>query len=188
VILLGVTGSIAAYKAVEILRLLVSRGEDVHVMMTPAATRFVGALTFRALSGHPVVTDVLDPKEWQMAHLDAVEHAQAVLIAPASAEALSSFARGGAHDPVSASLLGVPRTKSGSLTKPVFLAPAMHAAMWRHPATQANVATLKSYGYQFIGPVNGVLGRVGDTGEGRMEDPEKIVARVKKTYARTKKL
>jgi len=183
-ILLGVTGSIAAYKAVEILRLLMKAGRDVHVVMTPSATRFVGPLTFQGLSGHPVFSDTLDPQAYQMAHLALAEKAKAVIIAPASAESLSQMARGGAHDLVAASVLSVPRTTAGKLKVPVFIAPAMHESMWLHPATQANVKTLQSYGYQFIGPEKGDLGRTGDTGMGRMSDPQTIVAQLLKIRAR----
>jgi phosphopantothenoylcysteine decarboxylase / phosphopantothenate---cysteine ligase len=188
VILLGVTASIAAYKAVEILRLLVKAGKDVQVMMTPGATRFVGPLTFQALSGHPVFTDVLDASSWQMAHLELAERAEAVVVAPAGAESLSTLSRGGAGDVIAASILAIPRNASGKLKTPVYLAPAMHEAMWRHPATQQNVSVLTSYGYQFIGPVEGPLGRVKDAGQGRMEEPERIVSKILNTYARTKKL
>src|SRR6185295_13741983 len=142
-ILLGITGSIAAYKAVEILRLLVKAGQDVHVVMTPSATHFVGPLTFQGLSGHPVFSNPLDPAAYQMAHLALAEKADAVLVAPASAESLSQLSRGGAHDLLSASVLSVPRTSAGKLKVPVFIAPAMHESMWLHPATQANVKTLK---------------------------------------------
>src|SRR5439155_9471662 len=101
-ILLGVTGSIAAYKAVEILRLLIKAGRDVHVVMTPSATSFVGPLTFQGLSGHPVFSDPLDPQAYQMAHLALAEKADVVVGAPASAEILSQLSRGGAHDLLSA--------------------------------------------------------------------------------------
>src|SRR4051812_23656866 len=101
-ILLGVTGSIAAYKVVEALRLFIKAGEDVHVIMTPAATTFVGPLTFQAISGHPVLSDPQDARAYQMAHLALVEKASAVLVAPATAETLSTLARGGASDLVSA--------------------------------------------------------------------------------------
>jgi phosphopantothenoylcysteine decarboxylase/phosphopantothenate--cysteine ligase len=178
VILLGVTGSIAAYKAVEVLRLLVKAREDVHVVMTPAATRFVGPLTFQAISGHPVFSDILDLQACQMAHLSLVGKASAVLLAPASADTLSELARGGASDLVSASVLAVPRASSGKAKTPVFIAPAMHEAMWLHPATQANVKTLKGFGYRFIGPEKGPLGRAGDAGAGRMSEPAVIVQHV----------
>jgi phosphopantothenoylcysteine decarboxylase/phosphopantothenate--cysteine ligase len=177
-ILLGVTGSVAAYKAVDILRLFMKAGEDVHVLMTPAATQFVGPLTFQSLSGHPVMTDILNPQGWQMAHLDLPERSSAFVIAPASAESLSRLSQGSAEDILSASALSVPRNAKGILQKPIFLAPAMHEAMWKHPATQAHVATVKTYGYRLIGPERGALGRVGDEGEGRMSDPEQIVKEV----------
>src|SRR5689334_10218619 len=109
-ILLGITGSIAAYKAVEILRLLLKAGKDVHVVMTPSATKFVGPLTFQGLSGHPVFSDALDPHAYQMAHLALAEKAEIVLIAPASAESLAHLAQGSAGDLVSASVLSLPRT------------------------------------------------------------------------------
>jgi phosphopantothenoylcysteine decarboxylase / phosphopantothenate---cysteine ligase len=179
-ILLGVSGSIAAYKSVELLRLLLKTGQEVHVIMTEAATRFVGPLTFQALSGHPVLTDTLDPKGWQMAHLDLPEKASALVIAPASAHLLSQLAVGAAGNIITASVLGMPRTSAGKLKAPIFIAPAMHEAMWTHPATQANVKLLKQYGYQFIGPLRGPLGRVGDVGGGRMSEPSEIVAVVTK--------
>jgi phosphopantothenoylcysteine decarboxylase/phosphopantothenate--cysteine ligase len=177
-ILLGVTGSIAAYKAVEIARLLIKAGEDVHAIMTPSATHFVGPLTFRAITGHPVFSDPLDPQAYQMAHLTLAEKASAVLVAPATAETLSHLARGGAGDLISAIVLAVPRRAKDRLKIPVFIAPAMHAAMWLHPATQANVKQLKGYGYRFIGPEKGALGRAGDNGEGRMSEPTVIVQQV----------
>lgn len=183
-ILLGVTGSIAAYKAVEILRLLSKAGEDVHVVMTPSAARFVGPLTFQGLSGHPVFSDPLDAQAYPMAHLALAEKASAIVIAPASAESLSQLARGGAHDLVSAAVLSAPRTSSGKSKVPVLIAPAMHESMWLHPATQANVKTLKSYGYEFIGPVMGPLGRAGDQGEGRMAEPSVIAQQVLQRRAR----
>lgn len=177
-ILLGVTGSIAAYKGVEVLRLLVNAGQEVHVIMTPAATQFVGALTFQGLSGHPVFSNPLDAGAYPMAHLTLAEKAKAVLIAPATAESLSQFARGATGDLVSASLLSVPRDRKGNLSIPVYLAPAMHESMWQHPATQANVKVLKGFGYQFIGPEKGPLGRAGDEGEGRLSDPAVIAKTV----------
>ena len=183
-ILLGVTGSIAAYKAVEVMRLMIQAGQDVHVVMTPAATRFVGPLTFQGLSGHPVFSDTLDAHAYQMAHLALGQDAQAVVVAPASAETLSELARGGARDLLTACVLSVPRSPAGKLKIPVFIAPAMHESMWMHPATQANVKVLKSYGYVFIGPEKGALGRAGDVGAGRMTDPQVIVKQVLERRAR----
>ena len=183
-ILLGVTGSIAAYKAAEILRLLIKAGEEVHVVMTPAATQFVGPLTFQALSGHPVFSDPLDPRAVPMLHLACAEKASVILVAPATADSLSRMACGGAQDLVSAAVLSIPRSQAGKASVPVLVAPAMHASMWLHPATQANAKTLKSYGYRFIGPEKGALGRAGDAGEGRMADPSAIAAEVLKLRAR----
>src|SRR5438034_11114914 len=122
-ILLGVTGSIAAYKAVELLRLFLKARQEVRVVMTPSATRFVGPLTFQALSGHPVLTDVLDPQGWQIAHLDLVEKATVMVVAPASAECLSRLACGAAGDMISASALAFPRSAKGQLKRPLLLAP-----------------------------------------------------------------
>jgi len=181
-ILLGVTGSIAAYKAVEILRLLIKAGKDVHVVMTPAAATFVGPLTFQAISGHPVFSDTLDPQAYQMAHLALAEKASVVLVAPATADSLSNLARGGAQDLVSASVLAVPRSSSGQAKVPVYVAPAMHESMWLHPATQSNVKTLKSFGYRFIGPEKGSLGRAGDEGLGRMSAPAAIVQQILRAH------
>jgi len=183
-ILLGVTGSIAAYKAAVIVRQFIKMGKEVHVMMTEAATHFVGPLTFQALSGRPVLTHPLDPKGYQMAHLQLAERAEAVLIAPATAESLSQLARGGAGDLIGAAVLSVPRTAAGRLSIPVFLAPAMHEAMWRHPATRDNVKRLQAYGYELIGPERGALGRFGDEGEGRMTEPEALVSAVLKSLAK----
>jgi phosphopantothenoylcysteine decarboxylase/phosphopantothenate--cysteine ligase len=184
-ILLGVTGSIAAYKAAEIVRLLLKARQDVHVVMTKAATQFVGPLTFQALSGHPVLSDALDPAAYQMAHLALAEKASAVLVAPATAETLSELARGGARELLCAVVLAVPRGPGGKLKVPVFIAPAMHQSMWLHPATQANIRMLESFGYQIIGPVRGPLGRTGDSGEGRMVEPPALVQRVLKSLARS---
>jgi phosphopantothenoylcysteine decarboxylase/phosphopantothenate--cysteine ligase len=179
-IVLGVTGSIAAYKAAEILRGFIREGHDVHVVMTQAATRFIGPLTFQGLSGHPVITDVLEPQAYSMAHLELTEKAQAFVIAPASAESIARLAMGRAGDIISALALALPRDAKANLKCPVFIAPAMHDDMWRHPATQANVKTLMSYGYRIIGPERGPLGRTGDEGEGRLSDPDQIVKSVLK--------
>jgi phosphopantothenoylcysteine decarboxylase/phosphopantothenate--cysteine ligase len=183
-ILLGITGSIAAYKAAELLRLLLKAGQDVHVVMTPQAAKFVAPLTFQGLSGHPVFSDILDPQAYQMAHLALAEKADAVVIAPASADSISNMARGAAGDFVSACVLSVPRTPAGKPKIPVYIAPAMHDVMWRHPATQTNVETLQSYGYLFIGPEKGALGRVGDSGVGRMAEPGAIAEHILKRRAR----
>ena len=177
-ILLGVTGSIAAYKAVEISRLLIKAGESVHVVMTPSAVQFIGPLTFRAITGNPVFSDPLDPQAYQMAHLALAEKASAILVAPATAETLSNLARGGAGDLITAVVLAAPRRAKGVLKTPVYIAPAMHTSMWLHPATRSNVKVLQGYGYRFIGPETGALGRAGDLGAGRMSEPAVIVQHI----------
>lgn len=165
-ILLGVTGSIAAYKAVEVLRLLTKAGHEVRCVMTPAATRFVAPLTFQALSGRSVATDLYDPQLWSFGHLELAAWPDAVVIAPATADTLAQLAWGRADELLGAVVLAT--------TAPIVLAPAMHETMWNHPATQTNVRRLRQFGYRFIGPVHGPLGR-GDAGLGRLSDPALIV-------------
>lgn len=183
-ILVGVSGSIAAYKAADVVRGFRKAGHDVQVFMTPSATRFVGPLTFQALTGRPVPVDLLDPQAYAMTHLEFAERAKAIVFAPVTAETLSNLARGAAGDIVCAVALSVPRDAAGTLSAPIFVAPAMHHAMWHHPATQANVERVKSYGYRLLGPEFGALGRAGDEGDGRMRDPAAIVADVLKAVGR----
>jgi phosphopantothenoylcysteine decarboxylase/phosphopantothenate--cysteine ligase len=168
-IVLGVTGSIAAYKAAELVRRLQDAGAGVTCVMTDAATKFVAPLTFAALSGRPVALDAFDTSLWNMAHLALAKESDAILIAPCTAEHLSRFATGSAGDLLSALVLAT--------RKPVFLAPALHEPMWTHAATQKNARACRDYGYTIIGPVKGAFAS-GETGMGRMEDPEKIVAAV----------
>jgi phosphopantothenoylcysteine decarboxylase/phosphopantothenate--cysteine ligase len=168
-IVLGVTGSIAAYKAAELVRRFRDAGAGVTCAMTPAASRFITPLTLGALSGRPVQQDVFDQNLWAMAHLRLAKEADAVVVAPCTAEHLSRLAAGAADDLVTALVLAT--------RKPVFIAPALHEPMWTHPAAQKNVRLCREYGYRFLGPVKGPLAS-GDTGWGRMEDPLKIVAAV----------
>ncbi len=170
-IVLGVTGSIAAYKAAELVRRFRDAGAGVTCVMTPAAARFITPLTLGALSGRPVQQDVFDEKLWAMAHLRLAKEADAVVIAPCTAEHLALLAAGHAGDLLTALVL--------TTRKPVFIAPALHEPMWTHAATQKNVHLCKDYGYRFIGPVQGPLAS-GDEGWGRLEDPVKIVAEVAK--------
>ncbi|MBI3292561.1 MAG: hypothetical protein HYZ73_07115 [Elusimicrobia bacterium] len=165
-IILGVTGSIAAYKAVELLRLLTKAGHEVQCVLTPAATRFVTPLTFQALSGRTVASDLFDPSLWSFSHLELAKWGEAIVIAPATTDTLARLASGRADDLLAALLLAT--------TVPVLLAPAMHDTMWRHPATQANIRQLRQFGYHLVGPVHGPLGR-GDVGLGRLADPAAIV-------------
>jgi len=165
---LGVTGSISAYKAVELLRLLRAEGADVAVMLTPSATRFVGALSFAALSRHPVETDVLDlTEDGRIGHIVVADTADAIVVAPATAHFLGAMANGLAGDVVTATCLA-----TGA---PVIVAPAMDGEMWTHPATVANVARLRdTFGYIIAEPESGPLAS-GQTGVGRLADLHRIV-------------
>ena len=165
-ILLGVTGGIAAYKAAELTRLLVKDGLRVQVAMTEAATRFVGPLTFQALSGRPVLTGWADDTGAGMAHIDAARAADLILVAPASADFLAKLAQGLADDLLSASCLA-----RGNV--PLAVAPAMNREMWAHPATQRNVARLKQDGVAILGPGTGAQA-CGEWGEGRMLEPDEL--------------
>ncbi len=168
-ILLGIGGGIAAYKSAELVRRLREQGADVRVVMTPAAQAFMTPLTLQALSGHPVQLDLLDPAaEAAMGHIELARWADLVLIAPATADLLARLAQGSASDLLTALVL--------ACEAPVALAPAMNQAMWRNPATRANVATLAQRGLQLFGPASG-LQACGDNGTGRMlEVPELVQA------------
>jgi phosphopantothenoylcysteine decarboxylase/phosphopantothenate--cysteine ligase len=164
---LGVTGSIAAYKAVELLRLLRAEGADVSVMLTPSATHFVGPLSFAALSRHPVETDVLDLlPDGRIGHIVVADTADVVVVAPATAHWLGAMAGGLSGDVVTATCLAT--------SAPVVVAPAMDGDMWRHPATEANVARLRSFGYAIVEPESGALAS-GQEGVGRLADLAAIV-------------
>jgi phosphopantothenoylcysteine decarboxylase/phosphopantothenate--cysteine ligase len=164
---LGVTGSIAAYKAVELLRLLRAEGADVSVMLTPSAARFVGPLSFAALSRHPVESDVLDLlPDGRIGHIVLADTADAVVVAPATAHWLAGMAAGLSGDVVTATCL--------ASSAPVVVAPAMDGDMWSHPATIANVARLRSFGYGIVEPAAGPLAS-GQSGVGRLADLEEIV-------------
>ncbi len=165
---LGVTGSIAAYKAVELLRLLTAEGADVAVMLTPSAARFVGPLTFRALSRHPVETDLLDLlPDGRIGHIVIGDSADAIVVAPATAHWLGAMANGLAADVVTATCL--------ASAAPVVVAPAMDGDMWTHPATRTNVARLRDdFGYAVVEPVAGPLAS-GQSGVGRLAELPEIV-------------
>ncbi|MGW2091130.1 bifunctional phosphopantothenoylcysteine decarboxylase/phosphopantothenate--cysteine ligase CoaBC [Promicromonospora sukumoe] len=163
-ILLGVSGGIAAYKAVLLLRLLREQGHAVRVIPTRAALEFVGAPTFEALSGEPVSTEVFDDVPG-VQHVSLGQHADLVIVAPATADLMARAAAGLADDLLTTTLLAA--------RCPVVLAPAMHTEMWDHPATRANVATLRERGVHVIEPASGRLtGK--DTGPGRLPEPEDI--------------
>jgi len=165
---LGVTGSIAAYKAVELLRLLRAEGADVVAMLTPAATAFVGPLTFQALSRHAVETDVLALlPDGRIGHIVVADTVDAIVVAPATAHWLSAMASGLSGDVVTATAL--------ASSAPVVVAPAMDGDMWTHPATRDNVARLRdAFGYTIVEPVAGELAS-GQSGMGRLAELPAIV-------------
>ena len=170
-IVLGVTGSIAAYKAAEITSRLTKEGANVNVVMTADAQKFITPLAFKTLSRNPVETDLYGETEgWKPTHIKLADEADLLLIAPATANTLAKMANGLADDALTCIALALnPKT-------PVLIAPAMNGKMWLHPATQQNVATLKGRGAEFIGPEEGMLS-CGYEGIGRLFDPEKIVQR-----------
>jgi len=166
-ILLGVTGGVAAYKAAELARLLVKAGIDVQVVMTEAARHFVGAATFQALTGHPVFADLWDERvDNGMAHIDLSRGADAILVAPASADFLARLVQGRADDLLSTLCL--------ARACPLLVAPAMNRQMWEAPATQRNVAQLKADGVTLLGPDCGEQA-CGETGFGRMLEAGELV-------------
>jgi phosphopantothenoylcysteine decarboxylase/phosphopantothenate--cysteine ligase len=177
-ILVAVTGGIAAYKVIEVVRTLTQLGADVHVIMTASARRFVGAQTFASLSGNPVLSEVFDDTP-DAPHVELARGADLMLVAPATANALARAALGLAGDLLGATLLMV--------RGPVIIAPAMHTEMWEHPATQANVATLAERRVEILGPATGSL-MSGDEGPGRMVEPEQIVHAVAATLAAARDL
>ena len=167
-VLLCVCGGIAAYKAAELLRRLRDAGADVQVAMTDNARRFVTAQTFQALSHLPVRMSLWDETaEAAMGHLELAGWAQQVIVAPATANTIAKLAHGIADDLVSTVCLAT--------EAPLAIAPAMNHRMWRHPATQANVALLRDRGVLVIGPDDGPLAE-GESGPGRMTEPAAIVA------------
>ncbi|MET4094181.1 bifunctional phosphopantothenoylcysteine decarboxylase/phosphopantothenate synthase [Arthrobacter sp. UYCu712] len=164
-IVLGVGGGIAAYKVASLLRLFTEAGHDVTVIPTEAATRFVGVATWEALSGHPVTNSVFDEVH-TVNHVRLGHEAELIVVAPATADLLARAATGQANDLLTNTLL----MAGGS---PVLMAPAMHTEMWQHPATQANVETLRSRGVTVLEPASGRLTGA-DTGPGRLPEPETI--------------
>ncbi len=175
-IVVGVAGSIAAYKAVQLVRLLAERGAVVDVAMTPAATAFVTPLTFASLTHRAVVSDVMAlDADSQIAHVELAEGADAIVIAPATANLLAELAAGNAGNAVTAIAL--------ASRAPLVVAPAMDAGMWTHPATQRNVETLRGFGHRIIEPEVGALAS-GLTGVGRLAEPEMIVETVERLFAR----
>ncbi|GAA5002924.1 hypothetical protein GCM10025793_08330 [Lysobacter lycopersici] len=174
-VLLCVCGGIAAYKAADLVRRLREAGAEVRVAMTENAQRFVGAQTFQALSGQPVRSSLWDAQaEAAMGHLELARWAQRIVIAPATANTLAKLAHGFADDLVSTLCL--------ASTAPLAVCPAMNHVMWKHPATQQNMATLRARGVQVIGPDDGPLAE-GESGPGRMAEPLAIVAALGERHA-----
>ena len=170
VVIVGVTGSIPAYKAADLVSKLVKRKFDIHVVMTHGAQEFVAPLTFQTLSRNPVLTSVFDEgRGWKPGHIDLADRTSLLLIAPATANVLAELACGLAGNQIGEIALAT--------QAPVLVAPAMNGKMWLHAATQQNVATLKSRGIEFIGPEEGMLA-CGYEGLGRLWNVDEIVERV----------
>jgi phosphopantothenoylcysteine decarboxylase/phosphopantothenate--cysteine ligase len=167
-VIVGVTGSIAAYKACEVVSRLTQAGAEVHVVMTEAATHLVGPATLRELSRHPVVLDLFAELAGRpVAHVSLAEAADLVVVAPATANVLGKVAAGVADDFLTTTLLAT--------SAPVLFAPAMNVRMWQNPVVQANVERLRAFGYRFVGPARGHLA-CGEVGEGRLAPVEEILA------------
>lgn len=162
-VVVGVSGGVAAFKAASLIRALTRKGHDVRVIPTPASVEFVGLATWEALSGNPVFTGVFDAGGPD--HVEIARHADLMVIAPATADVIARMRAGLANDLLTTTVLATPA--------PVIIAPAMHTAMWEHPATQDNIACLRQRGIHIIGPASGALSS-GDSGAGRMVEPDDI--------------
>jgi phosphopantothenoylcysteine decarboxylase/phosphopantothenate--cysteine ligase len=175
-VVLGICGSIASYKAADVASKLVQAGVTVDACMTPAATRFITPLAIRSLTGRPVYVDMFDPEaETAEAHVALARRADAVLVAPATANSIARIARGMAEDMVALTVLAT--------RAPVLLAPAMDNQMWENAATRANVAQLQAWGMAFIGPAVGRLAS-GHSGAGRLETTERILGALRALLGR----
>ena len=189
-IVLGITGSIAAYKACILARLLIKKGAEVQVVMTPAAKEFITPLTLATLTQKPVVSEFFDRRDgsWH-SHVNLGLWADAMLIAPASASTIGKMANGIADNMLVTTYLSMKQspTSEGKVKTPVFVAPAMDLDMYAHPSTQANLQKLQSYGNHIIEPATGFLASKLE-GKGRMEEPEKIVEVLEQFFAKQQKL
>ena len=177
-ILLGVGGGIAAYKSAELARLLMERGHEIQVIMTAAAQEFVRPLTFAALTGRKVLTDLF-AIESAIEHISVAQEHELLVVAPATADLMEKLANGRADDFLSTLYL--------AFTGPVVVAPAMNVNMWEHPATQKNVETLRQRGHRIVGPDAGYLA-CGMTGAGRLVDPEAIAEAVEREIQKRRDL
>ncbi len=171
-IVLGISGSIAAYKAADLASQLVKQGHEVRAVMTKSACEFITPLTLQTLTRNPVLASLEDEKNsWKPGHIELADTADLFLLAPASANTLGNLANGLAPDSLSSIYLALPRETR------VIIAPAMNGKMWLHPATQRNVARLKDDGCQFIEPATGDLA-CGYQGVGRLADLQEILASI----------
>ncbi|MDB6172469.1 MAG: phosphopantothenoylcysteine decarboxylase [Chthoniobacteraceae bacterium] len=179
VIIVGITGSIAAYKAADLVSKLVKRGCEVHVTMTHGAQQFITPLTFQTLSRNPVISSVFEnPGQWKPAHIALADRAALLLIVPATANILAELAHGFASNPLTEIALAT--------LAPLLIAPAMNGKMWLHAATQHNAALLRSRGAEFIGPEEGMLA-CGYEGIGRLWKIDEIVERAMELVAGSKR-
>ena len=187
-LLLGVTGGIAAFKAVALVRLATAAGHAVRVIQTPVSQRFVAPETFRAITGAPVLTDEFEPDPLRgaypgdplpthaaISHLALVEHADAYLVAPATANAIAGLASGRADSLLSSAYLAA--------DCPVLVAPAMNHRMWHHPATRRNVARIVEDGVTLVPPGSGRLASKGEAGDGRLAEPDELLAALEAVLA-----
>jgi phosphopantothenoylcysteine synthetase/decarboxylase len=176
-IVLGVTGSIAAYKAAEITSRLREAGHAIHVVMTPRAQEFITPMTLAILSRNPVLTDLSEEKEgaWKPGHIELADRADLLLVAPATANTIARLSFGFADDALGAVALAT--------RAPLLIAPAMNGKMWEHPATRENVERLSARGASFVGPAEGMLA-CGYEGTGRLADVAEIVAHAQQIVAR----
>ena len=174
-IVLGVTGSIAAYKAADLVSQLIKKGAHVQVVMTASATRFIPPLTLQTLSRNPVATDLWEEeKGWQPGHIEIADRADLLVVAPATAATISRFATGLADDLLTCIYLATPA--------PTLIAPAMNGKMLAHPATQANIRTLRERGHRFVDPAEGMLA-CGYEGKGKLAMVETILAAIEAHFA-----
>jgi len=179
-VVVGVTGSIAAYKALAVVSALVQRGVQVRVTMTSAAAKFVTPFSFESTTHHPILIDLWSEQPGQgISHIRLAEIAQVLAIVPATADCIAGLALGLAGDAVTTTAL--------ACGAPLVVAPAMNTRMWEHPATRANVATLVSRGALLVGPAAGYLAE-GSSGEGRLADPDTIVEAILRRLDRSREL
>jgi phosphopantothenoylcysteine decarboxylase/phosphopantothenate--cysteine ligase len=165
-LLLGISASIAAYKAADLCSRLVKAGHEVTVVMTAGATKLVGPMTFASLTGRPVLTDMWDREEWsKVEHIDLTDRADLIVLAPATADLMARAAHGMGSDMLTTLLLAA--------ASPVLCCPAMNPRMWDNPLVQQNLAKLKSIGWHFLEPGEGTVA-CGHTGQGRMREPAEI--------------